>query len=383
MLELDNAIHPLILIVDDIPKNLQVLGSILNLELYQIAFASTGLEALNVLETSKPDLILLDIMMPEMDGFEVCAIIKSNPELKDIPIIFITGKAEQEDIVNGLKLGAVDYITKPFNTPELLTRVKTHVELKLSRDSIQRYAKELEQTRDELALLNASKDKFFSIIAHDLRSPFSGFMGLTQLLLEDYSRLQPEDLQQIASSMNKASHKLYSFLENLLEWAKSQMGHIDLLFTKIELFDIFKRIEFLFSDVLLEKNIKVFNNIPPGIYLNVDNNTINTAIRNLVSNAVKFTPIGGTIEFNLLSSTSNTIQFEIKDSGNGIPKEAMEKLFKIDSKIITTGTLNEKGSGLGLLLVKEFIEKNFGTVEIKSEVGNGTSAILSFPTDIY
>ena len=380
MPELDNT-HPLILIVDDIPKNLQVLGSILNLESYQIAFASTGLEALNVLETTKPDLILLDIMMPEMDGFEVCSIIKSNTELKDIPIIFITGKAEQEDIVNGLKLGAVDYITKPFNTPELLTRVKTHVELKRSKDNIQKYAKELEHARDELALMNASKDKFFSIVAHDLRSPFSGFMGLTQLLLEDYSRLQPEDLQQIASSMNKASHKLYSFLENLLEWAKSQMGHIELEFIRIDIHEVFKRIEFLFSDVLSEKDIKVFNNIPPDSIIVADNNTINTAIRNLISNAVKFTPIGGSIEFNLLTMQDDTIQFEIKDSGKGIPKESMEKLFKIDSKVITTGTLNEKGSGLGLLLVKEFVEKNQGTISLQSEINKGTRAILTFPTN--
>lgn len=380
MPELDNTEHPLILIVDDIPKNLQVLGSILNLESYQIAFASTGIEALNVLETTKPDLILLDIMMPEMDGFEVCTIIKSNPDLKDIPIMFITGKAEQEDIVNGLRLGAVDYITKPFNTPELLTRVKTHVELKLSKDSIKKYAKELEHARDELELLNASKDKFFSIVAHDLRSPFSGFMGLTQLLLEDYSRLQPSDLQQIASSMNKASHKLYAFLENLLEWAKSQMGQIDLVFTKIELVDVFKRIEYLFSDVLSEKKITFFNNIPLGVYINADNNTINTAIRNLVSNAVKFTPIGGRIEVNMIEQKNAMVVFEIKDNGVGIPERVKDNLFKIDSKVITTGTSNEKGSGLGLLLVKEFIEKNSGSITLQSEVGVGTRAILSFPS---
>lgn len=371
--------QPLILIVDDIPKNLQVLGSILNLESYQIAFASSGMQALTVLETTKPDLVLLDIMMPEMDGFEVCTYIKSNPDLKDIPVIFITGKAEQEDIVTGLKLGAVDYITKPFNTPELLTRVKTHIELKRSKDDIRKYAVELEQARDELTLLNASKDKFFSIVAHDLRSPFSGFLGLTQLLLEDYNRLKPDDMQQIASSMNKAAIKLYSFLENLLQWSKSQMGHISLNSTKLELNDIFNRIQFILSDTIADKNITITNNIPKDLFVSADNNTLDTAIRNLVTNAIKFTPQQGTIDFNLLDVTPDMVLFEISDSGVGIPPDSLSKLFRIDSKVITIGTANERGSGLGLLLVKEFIEKNNGTIALESKINFGTKAKISLP----
>ena len=371
--------QPLILIVDDIPKNLQVLGSILNLESYQIAFASSGMQALTVLETTKPDLVLLDIMMPEMDGFEVCTYIKSNPDLKDIPVIFITGKAEQEDIVTGLKLGAVDYITKPFNTPELLTRVKTHIELKRSKDDIRKYAVELEQARDELTLLNASKDKFFSIVAHDLRSPFSGFLGLTQLLLEDYNRLKADDMLQIASSMNKAAIKLYSFLENLLQWSKSQMGHISLNTTKLELNDIFNRIQFILSDTIADKNITITNNIPKDLFVSADNNTLDTAIRNLVTNAIKFTPQQGTIDFNLLDVTPDMVLLEISDSGVGIPPDSLSKLFRIDSKVITIGTANERGSGLGLLLVKEFIEKNNGTIALESKINFGTKAKISLP----
>ncbi len=379
MLESNENYQPLILIVDDIPKNLQILGSILNLESYQIAFASSGEQALAVLETTQPDIILLDIMMPDMDGMEVCARIKSNPEICDIPIIFITGRAEQEDIVKGLKLGAVDYITKPFNTPELLTRVKTHLELKLSKDKLKHYAKTLEQTRDELAQMNASKDKFFSIIAHDLRSPFSGFLGLTQLLLDDYNRLEGDDLQQIASSMNKAANKLYGFLENLLEWSRSQMGKMELRFDRFDIKEALNRIEFLLSDTLLEKKITINNNLTESVIAFADNHTLSTALRNLISNAVKFTPIGGTIEFNILEQTSDEIVFEIKDSGAGIPAHQIPQLFQIESKIITTGTANEKGSGLGLLLVKEFIDKNNGKIQLISEIGKGTSAILTLP----
>ena len=197
-----NEYKPLILIVDDIPKNLQVLSSILSFEGYQISFASSGSQALNIIETSLPDLILLDIMMPIMDGYEVCKILKSNPRTKDIPIIFLTGKVEAEDIVHGLKIGAVDYITKPFNSAELLSRVHTHIELKLSRDAIVKYNYELEESKKQLLELNASKDKFFSIIAHDLRSPFTGFIGLSQLLSEEYDSINKEELSKIGSSMN-------------------------------------------------------------------------------------------------------------------------------------------------------------------------------------
>jgi two-component system sensor histidine kinase/response regulator len=148
---------PLIFIVDDVPGNLQVLIHILKQEEYRIAAAGNGHQALDMIPAARPDLVLLDIMMPGMDGYEVCRQLKTNPAAADIPIIFLTAKAETADIVKGFELGAVDYVTKPFNPAELLVRVKTHLELKFSRE--------------KLTDLIAARDKFFSIIAHDLRNP--------------------------------------------------------------------------------------------------------------------------------------------------------------------------------------------------------------------
>ncbi len=369
--------NPLILIVDDIPKNLQVLSSILNLEGYQIAFAANGKESLAVLETTTPDLILLDIMMPELDGFEVCKIIKADERLKDIPIIFITGKAEQEDIVKGLMLGAVDYITKPFNGAELISRVKTHVELKKSRDKILKYTEELEQNREELKLLNASKDKFFSIISHDLRSPFTGFLGLSQLLIDEQNNLKKPDLEQIAMSMNKAAKKLFNFLENLLDWSRSQMGGMQFDPIKIDIKDAVNRCFMVLKETANEKQIQLIELIETGNIVISDNNALNTILRNLISNAIKFTNKNGKIFIGIGSSSDDEITIYVKDTGVGINPDNQEKIFRLDSKVSTHGTNNEQGSGLGLLLVKEFVEKSNGRLWIESELEVGTTVFFT------
>lgn len=376
---LTDEANPLILIVDDIPKNLQVLSNILNAEGYRISFASNGAHALKVLENSSPDLILLDIMMPEMDGYETCEKIKANDRLKDIPIIFLTGKAEIDDIVRGLKLGAVDYITKPFNSAELLTRVRSHVELKLSKDKLVEYANELEIAEKELKALNASKDKFFSIISHDLRGPFSGFLGLSQLLAEEYDELQKEDITQIAQSMNKAAKRLFSFLENLLEWSRSQMGRIEYIPISVDLNDAATRVLSLFTNTAEEKQIETLNEIPAQLYAKADNQLLNTVLRNFVSNAIKFTDAGGKVTLSASEKDENFIEVSVSDTGVGIDEEGLSKIFRIDTKYSTQGTKNEQGTGLGLLLCKELIEKQGGQIEVESELGAGTKFKFTLP----
>ena len=167
----DKDYEPTILIVDDTPKNVQLLGSILSKEHYEIVIAENGKEALEIINDFIPDLILLDIMMPEMDGYEVCQILKGNPETEEIPIIFLTAKSSPEDVVKGFKLGAVDYVTKPFAKLELLSRVRTHIELKIARDLQKENLKIITEKNKKLEELNNLKDKFLGIAAHDLRDP--------------------------------------------------------------------------------------------------------------------------------------------------------------------------------------------------------------------
>ncbi len=370
---------PLILIVDDIPKNLQVLSSILNKEGYQISFAANGSQALSVVNTTDPDLILLDIMMPEMDGYEVCKILKSQEETRDIPVIFLTGKAETDDIIEGLKIGAVDYITKPFNSTELLTRVKTHLELKLSRDAIVHYNKQLEEAQDELKVLNANKDKFFSIVAHDLRGPFSGFMGLSELLTEDFDQLEKEEIMQIGDSLNKAAKRLFSLIENLLEWSRAQMGRIEYIPSNVDLYDAVEKIIQIFKDTADNKNIEMLNNIEKDTYVFADNDMLSTILRNLSSNALKFTPRGGSINYSTGKNDNSFIEISISDSGVGMSEEVIDKIFRIDTKHSTPGTEKEQGTGLGLLLCKEFVEKNGGKISVESKINEGTTFTFTLP----
>ncbi|MEQ8189134.1 MAG: response regulator, partial [Candidatus Eremiobacterota bacterium] len=167
---------PLVLIVDDVPKNIQLLGNILNNEGYDIIIAENGKEALERISDVLPDIILLDIMMPEMDGYETCKILKENDRTRDIPVIFLTAKTEMEDIVKGFNAGSVDYITKPFNSTELMARVKTHITLKKLFDKEKEYVKELKE-------LNKLKNKFLGIAAHDIRSPVATMQMNIEFLL--------------------------------------------------------------------------------------------------------------------------------------------------------------------------------------------------------
>lgn len=370
---------PLILIVDDIPKNLQVLSSILSNYGYQISFASNGKQALSVIKTGKPDLILLDIMMPEMDGYEVCKILKEKEDTANIPVIFLTGISEMTDIIKGLQIGAVDYVTKPFNSTELTIRVKTHLELKLARDTIIEYVNELQQTQDELKQANANKDKFFSIIAHDLRGPFSGFLGLSELLTTEFDQLEKTEIVQIGESLNKAAKRVFELIENLLEWARAQMGRIEFTPVQINLQEAIDRISKIFKATANNKDISLENNVDDDIIVFADNNMLNTILRNLTSNALKYTVRGGKITYSSNAQDDNSIEINVTDTGVGMKEEVMEKLFRIDVKHSTPGTEKEQGTGLGLLLCKEFVEKHNGKISVKSVLNQGSTFTFTLP----
>ncbi|MEJ5244762.1 MAG: hybrid sensor histidine kinase/response regulator [Bacteroidota bacterium] len=368
----------LILVVDDNPKNLQILSAVLYKEGYTVLFASNGKQALDMAQNQVPDLILLDINLPDIDGFEVCKKLKQNSLTKDIPIMFITGRIETEDIVLGFKVGAVDYITKPFNIVELLSRVGTHLNLKRSRDEVVRYSKELEKTQAELKQAIAQRDKFFSIIAHDLRGPFTGFIGLSELLVDAYDSLERADIQQIANSMNSAAKKLFEFLENLLEWSRSQIGGLQYNPIIIDVHDLFDRVSSLFKDTANNKKIEFVKEIQDDLFIWADNYQTNTILRNLVSNAIKFSYPNSKIILGA-RDIGDSVEIYVKDFGVGISDEAKDKVFRIEAKYTTPGTENEPGTGLGLVLCKELAEKQNGVLYFETEKNKGTTFFVKLP----
>lgn len=360
----DNEKKPLILVVDDISQNLKILGHILSDAGYEMAFAQNGKQALNILDTVSPDLMLLDIMMPEVDGYEVCKKVNSNEAKKDIPIIFLTAKSDTADVAKGFSLGAVDYISKPFNKQELLARIKTHLELKFSREKLKN------------AL--ASKNKFFSIIAHDLRHPIDAILSFAFMMNKYAAEMTKEELEKITTELVAMTNNTSDLLENLLMWSKSQTNSLDFDPIKFSLTEVLEKISELLSGALTKKKINFTFSVSEDLEVYGDLNMIETVIRNLITNAVKFTEEGGEI---LVKGEElrKSVRITVEDNGIGMSEEDIEKLFRNDIKFSNPGTNKEKGSGLGLMLCKEFIEKHKGTINVHSELGKGSSFIINLP----
>lgn len=353
-----------ILIVDDIARNIQIVGNILRKEGYQISFAQDGKSALERVESSSFDLILLDIMMPEMDGFEVCDKLRAKPVSRDIPIMFLTAKNDVDSTLEGFKHGAVDYITKPFNGTELLARVETHLAL---RDS-----------RNELAKLNASKDKFFSIIAHDLKNPIGTFSNVSTLLNDEYDELSEEDKREFIKMLKDSSKNISELLENLLQWSRAQTGRINYEPLPIELHRIVHTNMDLMRMSADKKQIALNNNIDKNFLITADHNMITTVLRNLISNAIKFTEKNGEVNVDAQKNDGH-VSIYVKDTGVGISDEDKRKLFKIDKSISSVGTNDETGTGLGLILCKEFVEMHGGEIGVESELGEGSVFHFTIP----
>jgi len=356
-----------VLIVDDNPENLAFLGKMVVENGWSPGFAPDGVTALDAVKKKLPDLILLDIMMPNMDGFEVCKQLKQDATLAEIPIIFLSAKADEDDVIAGLELGAVDYVTKPFKKKELITRVNTHLELQAAKE--------------ELRKALATKDKLFSIIAHDLGNLFNGLVGFSSILTGK-TRVVISDSQKKEYSQDilQMAEKGLNLLTNLLNWSRSQIGSLKINPETINLQYLVNQNIELIQEKAKTKNINLFSQIDADASsLFADVNLLNTVVRNLLSNAVKFTPSLGEIKI-CSKKVNNLIEISVSDTGVGIEAEYIDKLFRIDVIHTTPGTAQEEGNGLGLILCQELVEKLGGTLEVESEVGKGTRFYMRFPS---
>jgi signal transduction histidine kinase/Tfp pilus assembly protein PilF len=229
----------------------------------------------------------------------------------------------------------------------------------------------VKEQNTQLQELNATKDKFFSIISHDLKGPLNSLTSFSGLLINHTDALTKEEIQVLAKDLDKSVKNLFNLLENLLEWSRSQTGNIEF---KSERFDLASLLDLnaqLLNQQAATKNISLVNTNNEPLPVNAHKHSINTVIRNLVSNAIKFTPAGGTITLGV-KRIGQTLEVSVADTGVGMSKEVMDKLFRIDMKMTTKGTADEKGTGLGLILCKDFIEKNGGRIWVESEVGKGS-----------
>jgi len=233
----------------------------------------------------------------------------------------------------------------------------------------------------ELNELNASKDKFFSIIAHDLKNPFSNIIGLSAALKEEIRSGDPDMNEEFADLINTSAVRTLKLLENLLEWAKSQTGNLLYHPVSIKLNEIYNEEFELLSEMAIAKNIQLLSSIPANLEIKADRNMIRTVLRNLISNALKFTHKGGQIEINAVADEKQ-VEISVSDNGIGMTKSTIDKLFKIDANLSTNGTEDEKGTGLGLFLCKEFIDKHGGKIWVESEAGRGSIFKFILPLEI-
>jgi len=358
--------NPAILIVDDLPKNIQIVAKFLTDEGYNLFFAQNGEAALKLIKSRSFDLILLDVMMPTMDGFEVCSEIKKNDDIKDIPIIFLTAKADEQSFSKGFALGGVDYITKPFNPVELLTRVKNHIKLR--------------QHEKELLNLNKTKDLLLSVISHDLKVPFYNIISLGEMLLGNFESVDNLTKKEIIANIVESSRSSYNLLDNLLNWTRLQTGRIAFHPERVDLNQVIGEVMSFIRSQAMNKEVHCEVESLEEIYLNADVNMLQAIIRNLVSNAIKYTPRGGSVILKTMKD-GRKIKIVVSDTGIGMSKEKSGQLLTNQQIESTPGTENEPGTGFGLLLINEFIKIHNGDLEIESTLKKGTSFIITLPVD--
>ena len=370
---------PTILVVDDNPTNLQVLLESLKRTGLKILVARTGESAIQQAEYGKPDLILLDVMMPGIDGFETCRRFKTLEAFKDIPIIFMTALTDTTDKLKGFQAGGVDYVTKPLQHEEVLARVVTHLTIRRLQQESREQHLLLQEKHAELQALNASKDKFFSIISHDLRSPLSSVLVGLRLLTDTESRLTDNEKNELIRDSHRTVEQLYNLLDNLLVWSRLQRGLMEYAPQPLDLRPLFERNATLFAANAEQKQIAIRQTVAEPVIAFADSHMIDAIIRNLISNALKFTDAQGTITL-AASQNEHAVELTVTDTGIGMDAETVAKLFRLDVRYNQLGTAGEKGTGLGLNVCKEFAEKNGGSIAVESVVGAGTTFRVTLPT---
>lgn len=352
-----------VLIVDDVPTNVMLVQAILKKEGYTLLTCDSGAKALQIAKERHPHLILLDIMMPEMDGYEVLQHLKNNPDTNNIPVIIMSALSDMQSIVKGYQLGATEYVTKPFQREELVKRVAHRYEL----FSIKRIKKELESTIE-------SRDTLYSVIAHDLRSPLGSLkmMNNAILMMVDKEKIG-EEVHEMLQMMNKTSEETFLLLDNLLKWAKNRLSKMSIHKQPTDIHAILESTVEMYIPMAAQKNIEIkLVGVDTPLMGKLDIDMLKTIVRNIVSNALKFTFEGGVITV-ACKTEGDFVIISIKDTGRGIKKEDQSKVLCPGAHFTTYGTNNERGSGLGLMLCQDFVNQHEGKLWFESEEGVGTT----------
>ncbi|MCP2728286.1 response regulator [Limnofasciculus baicalensis] len=382
-----------ILIVDDTPENLQVLSATLSDRGYKVRGVIKGQMAIRAAKSAPPDLILLDIRMPEMDGYEVCERLKADPQTRDIPIIFISALDEVLDKVKAFKAGGVDYITKPFQVEEVLARVENQLMICRLSQKLQEQNQQLQQeiqerlkAEKEAEAASHAKSEFLANMSHELRTPLNAILGFTQVMSRDL-QLNTEQREYLGI-INRSGEHLLELINDVLDLSKIEAGLISLYESSFDLYRLLDNLEEMFQIKADQKNLQLIFSIPSNVpqYVKADAKKLRICLINLLGNAIKFTDYGS-VTLRVASSHSSvisdqsqritdtrqwTLNFEVEDTGYGIAPSEIPRLF--DAFIQTeTGKRSAEGTGLGLTITRKFTQLMGGDITVRSVLGEGTS----------
>jgi two-component system, sensor histidine kinase and response regulator len=358
-----------LLVVDDQESNIQIVGAALGKLGFEILPATGGLQAFQRLAVRRPDLILLDLLMPEMDGFEVCRRIRENPDWAEIPIIFLSSADDKSLIVRALESGGVDYITKPFNHAELVTRVRTHLALQKARDEL----KQLAEDRDEL----------LGILTHDLKNHLGGMDMSAQLLHDRAEAMADPKLRLMAENISRSSGQMLAFVKEFLANASADHG-LNLKTEPVNLSDAASRAAQQHEEAAKRKQLLFKVVLPPsdGILVRADVAALNQVLDNLVSNAIKFSPPGKEIRLTVCPPGVRFVECQVQDEGPGFSENDKTRMFRRYGRLSARPTGGEPSTGLGLSIVKKLVLAMQGELACESTPGNGATFAFRLPRSL-
>ncbi len=375
-----------ILIVDDVQENINLLGIMLQKRGFSVSTCTSGEAALAAVAERLPDLLLLDISMPEMDGFEVTRRLKSSAITRDIPIVFLTAFTDKKRIVEGFELGGVDYITKPYNAAELFARIKTHLELKHTKDLLLQRNQELQIVNEKLHQLNLDKDELLGIVAHDLKSPLSAIRGIADALV--YDETLPQQIRkEFEQTILSTSDRMFTLIAELLNANALERGAVTFEQQPIRLSEVLQIITEQYRKQAENKTITFQMDIEPAAIVFADQFALQQICDNFISNALKYSPHGKSIMVRASQrhvsengqEAHTVVRLEIQDQGPGLSEEDLTKLFGKFQRLSARPTAGEHSTGLGLSIVKKLADAMGASIGCHSTLGNGATFFLELP----
>lgn len=342
-----------ILVVDDTPENLQSLAALLRKEGYQLTLATDGLNALEAVNRTRFDLILLDIMMPHMDGYEVCEQLQDDPITAEIPVIFLTALSDKQSIVRGFKVGGVDYISKPFHFAEMRARVRTHLELAYTRHHLQR--------------VNQQQHTLLHLMCHDLSNPVTSMTVQVENMRHFLQQADGVMLEKTVERLRLPIRHMRQIIEMTRIGSAFAEGKLKLNPAAHLAHDLLQEAALMLEVQFRQKNIVPNVNVAEGVHLWVDRNAfVHSVLTNLLTNAIKFSPKQASVEVEAHPLEDGRVRVTVRDYGVGMTEEKLATVFDPTSATTEMGTEGEIGTGFGLPLVKTFVENFQGEIRLQS-----------------